>query len=194
MQKGSAGGYVVAPMWREFMDFAIQKYPSSSFIDPQPIAEDAKPVIRGIWENPSGVHEILHWVIKDNPLGDYPSRPASDPQYILWEEPVQKWLAGESFDTKQTQSISLKILNPEQGNKYIETLDMFVAVTLVGAEIKSGEVFLNGDRIGSLSQDGTYTFKPSRESASKKRNNRLQVEVIDTNGEEHKDSVSFDLE
>src|SRR5690606_13469603 len=55
-------GYVVAPMWNEFMKKAIEKYPSSSFIDPAPIDPEIKPVLRGIWENSSGVHEILHWV------------------------------------------------------------------------------------------------------------------------------------
>ncbi len=195
MQKGSAGGYVVAPMWREFMDIAIQKYPASSFIDPQPIAEDAKPVIRGIWENPSGVHEILHWVNKSDPNGGYPSNPASDPQYLLWEEPVQKWVNGISFDQPGDKNASLKIVNPEEGESYIETLEMFVAATLVGSEIVSGKVYLNGDFIGDINPaGGVYSFIPSQESASKKRSNKIRVEVIDTNGKEHQDTVSFDLE
>ncbi len=195
MQKGSAGGYVVAPMWREFMDIAIQKYPASSFIDPQPIAEDAKPVIRGIWENPAGVHEILHWVIKSDPNGGYPSNPASDPQYLLWEEPVQKWINGISIEEPGDQNVSLKIVNPEQGESYIETLEMFVAATLVGSEIVSGKVYLNGDFIGDLNPaGGVYSFIPSQESSSKRRNNKIKVEVIDTNGNEHQDSVTFDLD
>lgn len=195
MQKGSAGGYVVAPMWREFMDIAIQKYPASSFIDPQPIAEDAKPVIRGVWENPAGVHEILHWVNKSDPNGGYPSNPASDPQYLLWEEPVQKWVNGVSFEKSSDQSVSLKIVNPEEGESYIETLEMFVAATLVGSDIASGKVYLNGDFIGDINPaGGVYSFIPSQESASKKRNNKIRVEVIDTNGKEHQDTVSFDLE
>lgn len=188
-------GYIVAPMWHEFMEKAIAKYPASSFPDPAPIDENLKPVLRGIWENPSGVHEILHWVKKDNPAGDYPSSPASDPQYILWEEPVQKWLNGISFDEEDAGSVSVKIVNPEDGESYIETLEMFVAATMVGSEIESGRVYLNGDYIGDLNPEGgVFSFIPSQEKASRNNNNRIKVEVTDKNGNTHEDTVSFDLE
>lgn len=39
-----------------------------------------------------GIHNILHWVDKDNPRGPVPSNPAIDPQYPYWEYSVQKWL------------------------------------------------------------------------------------------------------
>ncbi len=189
-------GYIVAPMWNEFMKIAIEKYPASSFIDPEPIDPTIKPVLRGVWENPSGVHEILHWVHKDNPQGDYPSNPASDPQYLLWEEPVQKWLSGEGFeDEPDPGSVSLQIVNPEEGESYIETLEMFVAASLTGSEIESGKVYLNGDYLGDLNpQGGVYSFIPSQKSSSKKRNNRIRVEVTDKNGNEYQDTVSFDLQ
>lgn len=189
-------GYIVAPMWNEFMKIAIEKYPASSFIDPEPIDPTIKPVLRGVWENPSGVHEILHWVHKDNPQGDYPSNPASDPQYLLWEEPVQKWLSGEGFeDEPDPGSVSLQIVNPEEGESYIETLEMFVAASLTGSEIESGKVYLNGDYLGDLNpQGGVYSFIPSQKSSSKKRNNRIRVEVTDKNGNEYQDTVTFDLQ
>jgi hypothetical protein len=39
----------------------------------------------------SSMHNILHFVDKDNPRGPYPSNPASDGQYTNWEYAVQKW-------------------------------------------------------------------------------------------------------
>ncbi len=188
-------GYIVAPMWNEFMQIAVAKYPAPSFIDPQPIDPEIKPIIQGVWENPLGVHEILHWVNTSNPLGDYPSSPASDSQYLLWEEPVQKWLNGQSFEESNPASVSLKIVNPEQGETYIKTLEMYVAATLVGSEIASGKVYLNNDYIGDINPEGgVYSFIPSQKEASKNNRNTIRVEVIDVNGNEHKDSVTFDLD
>jgi 1A family penicillin-binding protein len=191
----TVAGFIVAPMWNEFMQKAIEKYPASSFIDPEPIQDNIKPVIRGIWENPSGVHEILHWVHKSDPLGGYPSNPASDPQYLLWEEPVQKWVNGLNFNEEDSSSVSLQITSPEEDKSYVETLEMVVAASLVGSEIQSGKVYLNGRFIGDLNPaGGILSFTPSQESASKNRNNRLKIEVVDIHGNEYEDSVSFDLD
>ncbi len=43
------------------------------------------------------VHSILHWVSKDDPRGPYPTNPASDPQYRLWEYGVQNWAANSGY-------------------------------------------------------------------------------------------------
>ncbi len=193
--KNQTAGFVIAPMWNEFMQKAIVKYPASSFIDPTPIDSNSKPVIKGIWENPLGVHEILHWVNRSDPLGAFPNNPASDSQYILWEEPVQKWLNGQSFEEVPTGNVSLKILNPEDGEKYIETLELFVAATLVGSDIKSGKVFLNGEYLGDLNPEGgVYSFIPSQKDATQRGNNKIEVEVIDAEGNSHKDSVRFKID
>ena len=125
MQKQTAG-FIVAPLWNEFMKIAIAKYPASNFIDPTPIDPNVKPIIKGIWENPQGVHEILHWVNPSDPLGPVPNNPASDPQYILWEEPVQKWLSGATYENNNSGSVGLKIINPESGKTYIGTMEIFV--------------------------------------------------------------------
>lgn len=101
-------GFIVSPMWREFMDFALTKRPDKKFTAPDPLPTDIKPVLRGVWfsqasegdlasttVNLSGAltdaHDILHYVIKDNPRGPYPSNPASDSQYRYWEYPVSVW-------------------------------------------------------------------------------------------------------
>jgi hypothetical protein len=39
----------------------------------------------------SNVHNILHFVDKNNPNGPYPSNPRNDPQYENWEYSVQQW-------------------------------------------------------------------------------------------------------
>lgn len=194
IQKNQTAGFVIAPMWNEFMQKAIAKYPSSNFIDPQPIDPNVKPVIRGVWENPLGVHEILHWVRTSDPLGAEPSNPASDSQYILWEEPVQKWLKGESFESKETSS-NFKIVSPEAGKTYTDSLELFVAASLTGSSITSGEVFLNGTKIGDLNPEGgVYSFIPKNQSATKKGRNEIKIEALDQNGTIHTDSVLFSID
>lgn len=104
-------GLIITPLWRAFMDVALQKLQNESFAQaPQPAS--AKPILNGVWFDPStlapeitdtdnlgvslntslaGAHSILHYVYKDNPTGPYPVNPAADPQYALWEYPVQLW-------------------------------------------------------------------------------------------------------
>ncbi len=43
------------------------------------------------------VHDILQYVQKDDPQGDPPAKPADDPQYNRWEEPVQKWAKAKGY-------------------------------------------------------------------------------------------------
>lgn len=187
-------GFVVAPMWNEFMKKAIEKYPASNFIDPEPIDPNSKPAIKGEWNIPGAVHSILQWVDTSNPLGPPPASPARDPQYLLWEEPVQKWISGQSIEQNPQTSVSLKIVNPEQGKDYIKTLEMYVAASMVGSQIQSGKVYLNNVYIGDLNPEGgVYSFIPSQQDASKSNNNVIMVEAVDTNGNTHKDTVTFDL-
>jgi 1A family penicillin-binding protein len=88
--------FIVAPMWHEFMEVALEKYssPSDAFTppSPEPDLERLPPVLRGEWNaNPSqGVHEILHWVNKENPRSGSGGS-TSDSQYYYWEYPVQLW-------------------------------------------------------------------------------------------------------
>lgn len=106
-------GLIITPMWREFMDFALEKREQETFPEPVAISETAKPILRGVWFDPevlvnegddasstpelsidntvASAHSILFYVDKDNPTGPYPENPASDGQFTLWEYPVSVW-------------------------------------------------------------------------------------------------------
>ncbi len=115
-------GLIISPLWRAYMDVAMEKRPEESFAEPPAIPDDIKPVLRsnGYFVDASSLvnnlndepdtaalllalyqntHSILHYVNKDDPRGPYPNNPASDGQYILWEYGVTKW--------KNAQFISL---------------------------------------------------------------------------------------
>lgn len=118
MKAGAGGNRMAGVVWRAFMEEALAGTPVETFPEPSP--NDAeKPVLRG---SIGGItlqinsltgniaasstppeyittrtyippHDILHYVIKDNPRGPTPTNPADDPQYLAWEEAIQQWIA-----------------------------------------------------------------------------------------------------
>ena len=105
-------GLIVTPMWRDFMDVALKKYPVETFAEPAKAPSDIKPVLRGVWFDPTALvsdstdsvpqglninstiesaHSILYYVNKDDPTGPSPTDPNNDPQFHLWEHAVSLW-------------------------------------------------------------------------------------------------------
>ena len=87
-------GFIVGPMWNEFMQYALTKIPVETFTSPQVDESNLKPIMQGIWQNPGSdgaLHEILYWVNPSDPLGPAPTDPASDPQYEHWDYGVKLW-------------------------------------------------------------------------------------------------------
>ncbi len=117
-------GFIVAPMWHDFMQYALTKYPDDPFPEATDTLSDTdKPVLRGIWQGgdvvrvnaatgspvPAGytgptkdrvtvsVHSILYWLNKDDPRGPRPENPGLDPQFSHWEWAVRTWAAQHGF-------------------------------------------------------------------------------------------------
>ncbi len=107
-------GLIITPMWRAFMDVALAKYEEETFTEPLATPSDLKPILRGVWFDPTAAitgypsdpdqapelnlagtigsaHSILYYVNKNDPTGPYPTNPASDPQFALWEYGVTRW-------------------------------------------------------------------------------------------------------
>lgn len=129
-------GLIATPQWREFMDFALAKRETKYFSEPQAINPNIKPVLRGEIFNTttliqsmqagsttpdlagvaSSIHTILHYVDKRNPLGPYPSNPASDSQYQNWEYAVQKWAEGTYTNAVIEEGKEEETSNQEEEN------------------------------------------------------------------------------
>lgn len=108
---GGLSGLIATPMWREFTDVALASIEEEFFAEPKAIDPNIKPILKGITIDAndllstastsgdgvnmsnftSGIHNILHFVQKDDPRGPYPQNPQSDSQYENWEYGVQKW-------------------------------------------------------------------------------------------------------
>ncbi len=103
-------GLIITPLWRAFMDVALQKIEPRTFAEPPQTPNTIKPILQGVWFDPlslipndgeegvplnienavAGAHSILYFVDKDNPLGPQPTN-QTDPQFPLWEYPVSLW-------------------------------------------------------------------------------------------------------
>ena len=119
-------GFVIAPMWHAFTEYALANLPQSEFIRPEyDYGQNTKPILRGLWQggdtytidklsgklateytpqetrevraSGGGVHSILHYVDRKNPTGPAPSNPNDDPQYRLWEPGVALWVAANGY-------------------------------------------------------------------------------------------------
>jgi len=168
-------GFVLAPLWRAYMDRALALVPAENFDAPapEPNPEELKPVLRGFWQGSStstspSVHSILHWVEKKNPRGPLPGNPARDSQYESWEHAVRLWatenapqLLGETLlpgvpDYAQPGSVAqntITITNPKPGGVYppgnVMNVSVFVPSTL---PVQSVDYYLNGAFMGGSNQ------------------------------------------
>ena len=167
-------GFVLAPLWRAFMDRALTIVPGENFTPPTPEEnpESIKPVLRGFWQGSASstapsVHSILHWVDKDNPRGSIPSNPARDSQYNLWEYAVQVWaqenapqLATSTLpgvpDYAQpgaTEQNTVVITNPTPGSVHTRNQLLEIRVAAPNTlQLQSVDYYLDGAFMGSSNQ------------------------------------------
>lgn len=121
-------GFIVGPIWSEFMNYALTKTPNNAFTRNESSSNQLKPVLRGVWEGnkveerngkeyvEQEVHSILHWVQKNNPNGPVPENPADDSQYVYWETPVRAWALLNGFEDGDTMVVGSSELEQPQGH------------------------------------------------------------------------------
>lgn len=211
-------GLIISPMWRQYMDAVLPSITKESFSPIQPTPTDLKAVFRGVWKGNESfiidtisnrlatemtpeetrkeiyipeVHEILHWVDKNDPLGDPPKNPAKDPQYKLWEHGVQNWLATQyieypdrptEYDDVHTEAKSprIRIVDPLESKKYNADDKITVQTENKGPYLLSKvDFYLNDNYIGSSSKAPyLLSFTPSQ-TVGLKEKNTLKVVATD---------------
>jgi 1A family penicillin-binding protein len=214
-------GLIVAPLWRAFMNIQLASLPAVTFERPAPVDQTIKPVLRGIWQGnqtyfidtvtgdlatdltPAAdrkevaipdVHSILYWVNRSDPNGPIPTDPASDPEFNLWEPPVEAWAAAHASElgptTPPTQvdtvhtadSISSILITSPTDNQAFNSSD----TVNVGIEyqskfpIQKAELYINGTLIDtSTTAPFNFSFTPSSVTGIQATNN-LKVIVYDS--------------
>lgn len=131
MEKKVAG-FIIAPLWNNFMQEIIKTYPSNDFIKDNTDLSDLKPVLRGVWQGGTtykidtlsgklatqytpkettkevvitNPHSILYWVDKNNPQGTQPTNPENDPQFERWEYRIEEWAQKNGYEINRSPII-----------------------------------------------------------------------------------------
>ncbi|HET8581513.1 MAG TPA: PBP1A family penicillin-binding protein [Candidatus Paceibacterota bacterium] len=145
-------GFIVAPMWHDIMQYAIEKYPAGQFIKPDPTPANAPPIIRGQWDipGPDGqLHSILYWLNPNTPLaGSAPGTSVTDPQYANWEYPIRIWAAAQGYASSSaavTLNGPFRIVSPGPGSAVPVNQAVSIRIQPAnGVTITSFSSYLNG--------------------------------------------------
>ncbi|MFC1730959.1 transglycosylase domain-containing protein [candidate division KSB1 bacterium] len=201
MEKKVAG-FTVAPLWNAFMQEVLKTLPKESF--KEPIVEDdevMKPVLKGEWRGseqyvidsisgslateftPSetrevhvltSIHSILNWVNKNDPRGDTPEKPEDDPQFTLWEYPIQTWVSEKNIIKGGTIPTAIDTIHTPQNQPVLRftsinantihpiNIPIIAAISYTNRfPIKKVDYFINGTFIGSAKNHPfSITFSP----------------------------------
>ncbi|MDD5318388.1 MAG: PBP1A family penicillin-binding protein [Candidatus Pacebacteria bacterium] len=212
VQKASAA--IAAPMWKQFMDYALTKVPDTQFTPPDPTDPNLKPFLKGFWQGDglSGIHSELYWINKNDPTGPAPTDPNSDPQFRLWEYGVQNWAASQNLLTTPTtvgnftpgpvvvpgttdiDGPVFTLSSPNQNN----TIDGNTRVTITpniqsSSTISRIDYFVNNTLIGSSTQAPfLFSFVPN-DTENIQATNEVRALATDINGKRGEASFSFSV-
>lgn len=238
MEKKVAG-FIVAPMWNAFMQevLGVERYPAEPFEKPvTPNQDDLKPVFRGIWRGGesytidtvskklasaytpeetkeehviTGVHSILYWVDKENPLGPSPTHPESDSQFLLWEKPVRAWALAQGIIDEDRGNIPeeiddvhapdsspvVTVTSPQDGAVFDVNSRITITPVVRGVfPVMRVDFFVNNILIGSLKQEPfSFSFAPSEIDGVRTEGNILKVVARDSVFNTGIGVVSFDV-
>ncbi|MEO8637936.1 MAG: PBP1A family penicillin-binding protein [Candidatus Taylorbacteria bacterium] len=195
-------GQLVVPLWNAVMQEALKVTPIAHFEEPDPVDTSYyKPILKGVWQDPTGVHSILHYVDTNNPLGGEPRNPNSNPQYSHWEYGVQKWLTdnGSTFGAQGTSTgvsipvkkIVVAIVNPQGSKQYKKGQPINIGLEFApgGSPIVRANYYLNNAFLGSSGDSPfEFTFTPD----SVKKINTLKVILTDSKDETGEAQVEFE--
>jgi len=217
MEKKVAG-FIIAPMWNEFMNAYFEKYPDSTdFTPPLEIDNDIKPVLHGntlTVEEEFGTssdnkiskraHSILHYVNKEDPRGPIPINPALDAQYDYWEYGVLLWsvtkgeysifdvLEDGDEENNDENKPKVRIREPDDGDSVKRTSVVEVEYSVRSEEdVVRVEYYINGNKIGTDEEDsGSFFFMPG-ERGLEKGTHTLLVVAYTESGSRGGSSVDF---
>jgi len=154
MEKRIAG-FIVAPIWNEFMRYALTKYPSDGFTPPapEPNLESLPPVLRGNWNtNPAeGVHDILYWINKNDPRSPGSSR--NDGQFMYWEYPVSLWANQVPVMPSNQEVLDFAIASPMPGVRVLSGALITASVEYLSTlSIDRVTYYMNGSPAGTVTE------------------------------------------
>ncbi|MDO8240551.1 MAG: PBP1A family penicillin-binding protein [Candidatus Moranbacteria bacterium] len=221
MAPGADGIYVAAPIWRKFMDGVLKNYTVEQFpkyekedtgkpvldgtLDPVEkievckikkdkycLASDACPKDYSEEKTFFSGHNILWYVNKDDPRGDFPKHPEDDPQFKNWEKAVQKWaekdkdFSKDIAPTEKCESSDFSDITPDvnissPGSGETISGDSFTVSASGSSDfgIDKITIYVNGSEIGS---QGDSSISRGYSIPSDKRGSDLEIKATVESG------------
>lgn len=175
MKKG--GAQLAGPLFNKVITKYLQTAGNEDFID-IPLPQTGGPaVLRGLWQGGesffvdsitggratdftpnaakvekvlTNVHTILYWLDKDNPTGERPTNPESDPQFKNWEYGVRNW-----FNNNGARNITAADIPNYSDNIHTNIINIPVSIN----GIEGGQEFKSGEKINITITAETTTLK-----------------------------------
>lgn len=196
-----ASARIVGPMWKEIMDYALEKVPVEEFETPDPIEPNLKAYLRGAWKTETGeVHSELYWIDRSNIKGAIPGLGSSDPLFRNFESGIRSYTGGFPVIDQQNQSgtsptefDSFKIQTPAPNS--VISMQNRVYITVGGTKETTTQVqyFLNNTLIGSSNQPPfTFSFIPS-ETIGIEDENEIKAVSVDNIGKSSTATTFFSV-
>ncbi len=199
MEKKVAG-FIIAPLWNALMKKVLANTPSERFPAAPPVSTELKPILRGIWQGNTvyevdtisgklateytpletreervipDVHSILHWINKNDPLGEPPTNPENDSQYTSWEYAVKEWLLTnpvpnyskpiESDDIHVPGKFpTVSVISPKSDAVVSRSIPLSIVLQTTGVYPRvKAEYYLNGQYLGSSLSPFIFSFTPN---------------------------------
>lgn len=197
MKRGADGSIVAAPIWHNFMRRVLQDTPVENFNKPEYELPD-KPMLNGsvgaetvvnidslsgllatnltpehliLQKTYREIHNILHFVDINNPLGPVPGSQSRDPQYTNWELAVLSWAEKNNIITNEQPPTEFDNLHTIENKPFIDVLEpwpeqivgenLFVRVDWeIKNPFKKLEVFIDDTLIKTYEDlyNNTYQF------------------------------------
>jgi penicillin-binding protein 1A len=187
----SGGSAVSGPIWKAYMTDMLATTPQTPFTKPITLDNATKPILRGNWLN-GAVHDILFWVQKNDPTGPAPENPYSDPQFHLWEPPVQSWWEahkGNYTITNETSApepiintTTLDIQNLPNSFSRASTQKPIIVSKDPAKKFTSVDIFMNDDYVNTLQAPFSFAFNP-KEYGFQKGSFVFKATATDISGE-----------
>lgn len=194
MKRQGSSILAALPIWHDFLSEALENQPRQVFNHPEP-SNVNKPILRGEYLINNEIHNILHYVNKNNPLGPKPTNPSSSSQYENWEEGLIEWLQTNpeffNIEIPTNSEFKINIKNPANGsfiknNKIKINADLTAEASIVKVEILLNEKII-GQKTGDLGKKLNYTEE--FEVKDLKPQNKLTIKALDNSSQSSEKTV-----
>ncbi len=152
----------------------------------------------------SDAHSILYYVNKDDPRGNPPKDPSTDPQFNNWETGVTNWLKDNKYSTDPIPTDDCKSKDFSKYNLQIDSISPSDGQTVTSSPlnisvkinapygVKNASISVDGSTIAS---QGSDSFGASYSIPDSKKNSSITISVnaTDNNGNSDSKSVKVNI-